>query len=646
MKNIQLKAYSKLKHEDITPYVDEQTIIVCDGLGGSGSMLHVIEDSFKILDITHMADIVFLEEFKDIQIDTYEQQLLEELLSYNNYTSAYYASRIIGLNMKRYFQIKSTDDMPTLSNKLIVKLREVAKALGIEMTQKHGQILFPTTLLAYHLNDTYPDLLDVYYAGDSRGYMINKTGLVQLTKDDEDASGALSNLLYAIPTDDHKLMIHHNQYELKQPCILMGISDGGFDPFEPYGHHGLAYALYEVLLHVSDEDAFNESFKTYFDHILQDDTSIGMISIGLDSFESFKSFVLDKLKSLHDHYQLYLENRVLFSALQQDIESIHSYIKNRTMDKKGAIIKNLMDQMNALSLPFQLKSYLTDLQQHALEENIKRDQEKKLKTLLSIIDTHEFHKEPLLVEAKVDDDYDLIYAEYQSLILQHQNQANDDLSIESQYNSHNLEIEACIDKITNTVTTAHNFVKKSERVLRFHKEKIQTLKMWIKTYDKNKDKVPLDDFEGVYHEATQLIEKIESLSMKQIELSENPAKLEEQIKSWRHKLQTYLIEKGIQTVIFDVSVLNLLPKNAHYSISNTELEVLIHQAYQMDSDLFYQVMNYLLESEITPLDMHYNQNKLLQARLLNQKDNRKIKEIQTLQDTLDEEAFLIENSKG
>ncbi|MBR4226831.1 MAG: protein phosphatase 2C domain-containing protein [Candidatus Methanomethylophilaceae archaeon] len=198
--------------EDAPPVADDRLAIVCDGLGGAGGV------EFKVDGEVH--------------------------------TCAYYASRAVIAIAEGFLRenhaLAFSDGMSHLDQMAADLERTVRKGLqdysdrtGISFKgRKSGGSmvkLLPTTLASCIYKDM-GDRVDVicFWAGDSRCYALDRSGLHQLT--DDDARGyidAMECIIQdAVMTNviclDHDFHIRWKAYSVPKPCFVFAASDGCF----------------------------------------------------------------------------------------------------------------------------------------------------------------------------------------------------------------------------------------------------------------------------------------------------------------------------------------------------------------------------------------------------------------------------------
>ncbi len=249
---------------------------------------------------------------------------------YHGKTEAYIASRIVGEVFQNWFEMSNPAagwNVNSLKELVLHDLKECDELVG-EKSMLVGGIKkkFPTTAAA---GICYPGKktieVDVYWAGDSRVYLLTPQGLAQLTEDDLGGIDAMENL-----TDDGVLTnmislskdftIHTGHISMDSPGVVFAATDGCFGylttPME------FEYLLLATMLNsdkvsgdsigVSDtwmakrsENiglGWQEQLVDRIGEIAGDDYSICGYAIGFDSFEEMKKAFIGRANTLYSEY--------------------------------------------------------------------------------------------------------------------------------------------------------------------------------------------------------------------------------------------------------------------------------------------------------------------------------------------------------
>ena len=183
-----------------------------------------------------------------------------------------------------------------LSDFIGLGLIRVADKFSLEVDKRSGGNLLPTTLTAIRYEE-HGDVVvaECLWSGDSRCYALTADGLMLLSKDDEDASGAITNLFYV---GGKKAVIHYRRYEIKKPCLLMTVSDGFFDPFGDEEYIGVEYTFHKCFLESDSMPSLAARLTDEFDAIHGDDTTVALRAFGFADFGEMKSILTPRAEKI------------------------------------------------------------------------------------------------------------------------------------------------------------------------------------------------------------------------------------------------------------------------------------------------------------------------------------------------------------
>ncbi len=341
--------------EDAIPFVGKGYFFVADGSGG-GACSHDDVDKGFLTDQSVRAEMLSIS-FPEDQDDfhkTYMEKSFRELDEMKDYppitmdirrSGGYFASRIMScilvdlfrhdqdLDQEAFFreldtcasveekQTKSEEFAKLLKEKLLSRLRDAALKVNLNdrMRDPNKELLLATTLslVLYHEKDE--DTVDVVClsAGDSRLYALLSDGAVQLTEDDENKDGAVTQYVNL----SRSFRVKANYYSFKTPFILFGVSDGCFDwvhDIHPntlkelgYENQSLEFSLlieYKVLhepFFISESpDEVEENWKRFISSKTSDDSaSLAYQTFGLDSLDDVKHFLSQRNAQIHEFWK-------------------------------------------------------------------------------------------------------------------------------------------------------------------------------------------------------------------------------------------------------------------------------------------------------------------------------------------------------
>ena len=213
------------------------------------------------------------------------------------------------------------------------------QAVG-EKTQLIGMISksFPTTVAAAVCYPRGNNLaVDVYWAGDSRVYLLNEDGLAQLSEDDLGGIDAMENLtMDGILTNSISLSkdfeIHSTQIFLQKPGVVFTATDGCFGYFSTPME--FEFLLLRTMLAADTVEQWENDLKEQIGAAAGDDYSIRGIIYGFKSFDVLKRSFLGYAKQFHKRYIENLEWMTYEEKLRSWQQYKHTYY--RYCDSRGS----------------------------------------------------------------------------------------------------------------------------------------------------------------------------------------------------------------------------------------------------------------------------------------------------------------------
>lgn len=237
-----------------------------------------------------------------------------------NKTGAYIASRAVGGATKKWFLEACAEgdsvifDADRLKWWITEHLKVCSSFDSPTALKLKGSMSkeFPSTLAAVSCHLVDEDIsADVFWAGDSRCFLLNEDGLFLLTKDDlaavnlyEDYScdGVMTNVISA----SKDFVIHKKSLRLNKPGILFAATDGCFAYFATPME--FEFALLETLLKANSKTDWQRSLNRTLGSYAQDDYSFCALSFGFDSFENAKKAFVNRANHLYEQYISRLTN--------------------------------------------------------------------------------------------------------------------------------------------------------------------------------------------------------------------------------------------------------------------------------------------------------------------------------------------------
>ena len=236
--------------------------------------------------------------------------------NFNEKTGAYIASRTAGGATEAWFSGLSEATLNSESYKGIIerafsRLSDYADKSGPVM-RGSMQKAFPTTLATAVIGMNGKNMdVDFFWAGDSRGYILNESGLHQATLDDLDGEDAMSNLLNdGVMTNlvylNGNYSIHRKRVKLKKPSLVFCATDGCFGylstPME------FEYLILETLFKSETPVEWKELLEGEIEKVASDDFTFAMQANGFGSFDELKKTFFGRKQFLESEYISKLEN--------------------------------------------------------------------------------------------------------------------------------------------------------------------------------------------------------------------------------------------------------------------------------------------------------------------------------------------------
>lgn len=351
MRDLKFAFYSVLKNEDADPYSGDNLMIVADGLGGAGSIVHSI-DRDKHHDLYESIMASAFSDCPDIAAklgDDYFKKLIAPMIDDKNDTSALWASRIVMARCA--YAIIANDQYEELDKENVRKhlagfiqkgLESVKDKFKLEKGTYFGQKILPTTLaFVRYKEDKDQVVAETLWAGDSRCYALTIDGLKILSIDDEDSSGSITNCFHA---DNKEVRLNYRRYTIKKPCALFVASDGIFDPFE----EDYLYVEHVLLKKISESETIGEvgeNLCKFYGEVHGDDATMAVTSFGFESFDYMKKKFDARNREIDKLAAESSEKREEIELINNNGQDVTDYIIKRTGDKYEQIVSLIADRI-------------------------------------------------------------------------------------------------------------------------------------------------------------------------------------------------------------------------------------------------------------------------------------------------------------
>lgn len=225
---------------------------------------------------------------------------------YNNMTGAYMASRTVRNIVKSQFEMDSEISTDTLKTDILKGLNSLSAPENNSL-KGDMQKAFPTTMSVIKVQcEKRCVSAEFFWAGDSRGYLLDGTGLVQITRDDIIGGGdAFSNLsddarLSNYICADGEFVINRRSAKVTKPCVFISATDGCFGYFKTPME--FEYMLTETLMKSEDEAQWEKNLTEAIKSVSGDDFSLCLCCFGFKSFKKLKKALKKRNKCLEKDY--------------------------------------------------------------------------------------------------------------------------------------------------------------------------------------------------------------------------------------------------------------------------------------------------------------------------------------------------------
>ena len=237
---------------------------------------------------------------------------------YNNKTGAYISSRAAASAIIRWFNefcnsnvllSKNTlgDICIDIENNIFSALKQIQTKTDRGTLKGSIQKDFPTTASIILYTNTNRRLYSAFiWCGDSRGYVLQKNGLIQITKDDIDEhSDAFSNLrndgkLTNVISAEGNFILHGTIVECTEPAIFISATDGSFAYFQ--SPMAFEYMLLDTLICAASLADWKNQVDAELKSLSGDDYTIGIYIYGTGDFGVIRNYFFDRRQLLYHHF--------------------------------------------------------------------------------------------------------------------------------------------------------------------------------------------------------------------------------------------------------------------------------------------------------------------------------------------------------
>ena len=217
---------------------------------------------------------------------------------FSNKTEAYMASRAVANAASRWFSLCSDNefswDTELLKEQIVSNLKFCQEKCTDQGIRLKGSLIrpFPSTIALVAFKIDEGQLISEHiWAGDSRTFVLDSSGLGQVSSDDIKGEDAMSNLtkdgaLTNVLSSDSRFILHERKLQLKESCVVFAASDGCFG----YVSSPMEFELM-ILSSLAEAENVDEWQRKLNKEIYErsgDDQTFALAAFGFDSFSDMK----------------------------------------------------------------------------------------------------------------------------------------------------------------------------------------------------------------------------------------------------------------------------------------------------------------------------------------------------------------------
>lgn len=234
----------------------------------------------------------------------------------NNRKGAWIGSQVAAYAVDAFIKnnalLFNKNDSVRLQTYIFKTLKEVKEKITQQDAIMIGGTLnksLPTTIsiIAAQQLDSCELICEYLWAGDSRGFILDKGGLCQLTTDDIDmnADDAFANLredgiLTNIANGDKDFILHSGIINIKEPIMLISATDGCFGYFlTPMDFENV---ILDSLINAKNPDEWHTLLCSRIKAVTGDDYTMTIACFGFDSFFQMQNYYLDRRNMLTNEF--------------------------------------------------------------------------------------------------------------------------------------------------------------------------------------------------------------------------------------------------------------------------------------------------------------------------------------------------------
>lgn len=253
------------------------------------------------------------------------------------HTGAYIASREVKKTVEDYMRSANcVINSQELTSVIQKKLTDCVVSLGIKPSGLRSSIIktLPTTLaFVIAKKEEKNTNIKSYWCGDSRNYILTKTGLQQISIDDlVNPQDPLENLrndeaLSNCVSQDKSFKINEKEVVIREePSAIISATDGCFGYLSTPMH--FEYILLKSLNKANDCEDWKKLIEEELVPISGDDFSLGLVLMDV-SFEEWKILMQGRLDTITSKYiDVYQNKKYAIDEAERKLKEAHENLHN------------------------------------------------------------------------------------------------------------------------------------------------------------------------------------------------------------------------------------------------------------------------------------------------------------------------------
>lgn len=214
--------------------------------------------------------------------------------------------------------------------------------LGPESNRLYRRFLpSSAALVKYSFTDKGKIKAEVIWNGNARAYAyIPKEGLKQLTEDDKDSSGAVTNLFSIQDGTAAYTKLNYRSFFLPEKSVIFVCNSGLYDYYVPADNLGIGTEFLQVSVASCSFKSLVEKWAFHYNKLMIGDAVLSLAAFGYDYFD-YLTDIIPEYKKAVDLYSAYLDSKRNESSDEED-----KYPEKYRKEK----MENCMDEVNKFIL--------------------------------------------------------------------------------------------------------------------------------------------------------------------------------------------------------------------------------------------------------------------------------------------------------